>query len=83
MATSRPRSGPRLPCPLDPTDRRIVTAMQDDGRVSLTDLAATVHPGISATRIRLQALGRAAWGDHVAHDESQRCQPWVCSLRGC
>lgn len=33
-----------------------MTAMQNDGRISLTDLAETVHLGISATRIRLQAL---------------------------
>lgn len=49
-------TGPRLPHPLDSTDREILTAVQKDGRISLTDLAAAAHLGISATRIRLQTL---------------------------
>lgn len=42
--------------PLDQTDRRIVATVQQDGRISLTDLALAVHLGLSATRIRLQRL---------------------------
>jgi Lrp/AsnC family transcriptional regulator, leucine-responsive regulatory protein len=41
---------------LDDLDRRILAAVQADGRVSLTALAAAVHLGLSATRVRLQRL---------------------------
>ncbi len=33
-----------------------MTAVQNDGRISLTNLAEAVHLGISATRIRMQTL---------------------------
>ncbi|WP_159500566.1 Lrp/AsnC family transcriptional regulator [Microbacterium sp. 18062] len=49
-------TGPRHAFAIDATDRRIVEAIQTDGRMSLTALASAVHLGISATRVRLQAL---------------------------
>ena len=41
-------TGPRYASALDSTDHRIVAAVQDDGRISLTELAGLVHLGISA-----------------------------------
>ena len=45
----------RLP-PVDSVDRRILATIQHDGRISLTELAAAIPLGLSATRIRLQKL---------------------------
>jgi Lrp/AsnC family leucine-responsive transcriptional regulator len=41
---------------LDPSDRKLVRAVQESGRASLGELARSVHLGISATRVRLQNL---------------------------
>jgi len=41
---------------LDASDRRLVEALQEDSRQSLTELAARIHLGVSATRARLLAL---------------------------
>jgi len=47
----------RLVAPaLDDVDRRLIDALQRDGRASLTELAAGIHLGVSATRSRLLAL---------------------------
>ncbi len=45
--------------PLDSTDRGLLTALQQDARAPLTDLAAHVNLGVSATRARLQRLTTA------------------------
>ncbi len=44
---------------LDGADRRLLAAVQQDARASLTELAATIHLGVSATRVRLLELQRA------------------------
>lgn len=41
---------------VDALDRLLITEMQRNGRISLTDLASRVHLGVSATRARLQRL---------------------------
>lgn len=41
---------------LDEIDRRLLTAVQGDARASLTELSATIHLGVSATRARLRSL---------------------------
>lgn len=49
--------GKAAPAPaLDAVDRGLVAALQRDGRASLTELAAGVHLGVSATRARVTAL---------------------------
>ena len=49
-------TGPRTLPPVDSVDRRILATIQNDGRISLTELAAAIPLGLSATRIRLQKL---------------------------
>jgi Lrp/AsnC family transcriptional regulator, leucine-responsive regulatory protein len=44
---------------LDAADRQLLAAVQQDARLSLTDLAAAIHLGVSATRVRLLELQRA------------------------
>ncbi|BCJ68389.1 Lrp/AsnC family transcriptional regulator [Polymorphospora rubra] len=41
---------------MDASDRRLLEALQEDGRASLTDLAGVIHLGVSATRARLRNL---------------------------
>jgi Lrp/AsnC family leucine-responsive transcriptional regulator len=41
---------------LDDVDRQLLCAVQLDARTSLTDLAAAIHLGVSATRARLRSL---------------------------
>jgi Lrp/AsnC family transcriptional regulator, leucine-responsive regulatory protein len=41
---------------LDAADRQLLDAVQRNGRASLTELAAQIHLGVSATRSRLQTL---------------------------
>jgi Lrp/AsnC family leucine-responsive transcriptional regulator len=42
--------------PVDEVDRRLLVAVQRDARASLTELAAEIHLGVSATRARLHGL---------------------------
>ena len=41
---------------LDAPDRQLLALIQRDGRAPLTELAAAIHLGVSATRVRLQGL---------------------------
>ena len=41
---------------IDSVDRALLVLLQDDARASLTDIAAHLHLGVSATRVRLQRL---------------------------
>lgn len=50
MTDPRPRST------LDPVDRSLLAALQRNARAPLTELAADLHLGVSATRARLQRL---------------------------
>jgi Lrp/AsnC family transcriptional regulator, leucine-responsive regulatory protein len=47
---------PRPSAQLDPSDHALLDVLQRDGRAPLTELAAQVHLGVSATRARLQKL---------------------------
>lgn len=47
---------PSARVPLDPTDRRLIEALQKDGRASYADLAALVGLSPAATRLRVQRL---------------------------
>lgn len=45
---------------LDSSDRVLIAELQRDARTPLTDLAAHLHLGVSATRVRLQKLTATA-----------------------
>ena len=48
-----------MPIPLDDTDRRILTLLQDDGRISLADLAGKVGLSPSPCLRRMRNLEKA------------------------
>jgi Lrp/AsnC family leucine-responsive transcriptional regulator len=50
---------PTLPQPLDDTDRKILTTLQDDGRISLADLAEKVGLSPSPCLRRMRLLEKA------------------------
>ena len=51
---------------LDPTDRRILTVLQRDGRISNADLAEEVNLSASACHRRVQRLENDGYIDHYA-----------------
>lgn len=51
---------------LDPTDRRILTVLQRDGRISNADLAEEVNLSASACHRRVQRLEAEGYIDHYA-----------------
>nr|BFE58120.1 Lrp/AsnC family transcriptional regulator [Dactylosporangium thailandense] len=62
--------------PLDDIDRRLIAALQQDARASLTALAAAIHLGASATRVRLLSLEERG----VITGYTARVDPAACGL---
>jgi Lrp/AsnC family transcriptional regulator, leucine-responsive regulatory protein len=59
---------------LDASDRTLVGAVQANGRAPLSELARTVHLGVSATRVRLQNLGeRGVITGYTARVDAEAC----------
>ncbi|GAA0450514.1 transcriptional regulator [Paractinoplanes deccanensis] len=58
---------------LDEVDHALLEAVQRDGRATLSDLAATIRLGVSATRARLQTLERQGIiTSYAAHIDPER-----------
>jgi Lrp/AsnC family transcriptional regulator, leucine-responsive regulatory protein len=61
---------------IDDLDRRLLEVVQDNGRVSLTDLGRALHLGVSATRARLQNLtDRGVITGWIGRPVALRCTP--------
>jgi Lrp/AsnC family leucine-responsive transcriptional regulator len=61
---------------LDTSDRQLLDAVQRNGRAPLTELAAEVHLGVSATRARLQNLTQGG----VITGYTARVDPEACGF---